>query len=390
MSVDGGCAGVRNVRAGVIDATSQQYPLLMASRGVTAVVTYAKTNRKVSGYTDTGVNLIARQGRRRRSLEERRLRARELLGLAPSPDRGVPSRDAPVRPRIGEDRAIAPMTTDVAADAEDGCATRRAACSPRRRWARSSRCCAAIAFFSFKSDRFLQAQNLSLVLQQVMVVGVLAIGQTLVILTAGIDLSCGTVMALGQIVMTKLAVANGVAADPGAAPRHRRVRRLRDPERSPRHGRPAARLHRHARHAQHRLRADPHLLGRPDVLGLTERAALLRPHLQPGGRGFHLRRRPDARALRVLLVPALPDGLGPARLRRRRQPRGRAADGDQDRPGPAQRLHDRGSHVRDRGDAARRAHGARRSERRPDHREPRRHHRRRARRARASSAAAAR
>src|SRR5207244_11785520 len=69
-----------------------------------------------------------------------------------------------------------------------------------------------MAFFSLKSDRFLQAQNLSLVMQQVMVVGVLAIGQTLVILTAGIDLSCGTVMALGQIVMTKLAVANGVPA----------------------------------------------------------------------------------------------------------------------------------------------------------------------------------
>ena len=67
-----------------------------------------------------------------------------------------------------------------------------------------------MAFFSFKSDRFLDAQNLSLVLQQVMVVGVLAIGQTLVILTAGIDLSCGTVMALGQIVMTKLAIENGV------------------------------------------------------------------------------------------------------------------------------------------------------------------------------------
>jgi fructose transport system permease protein len=75
----------------------------------------------------------------------------------------------------------------------------------------------AMAFFSFKSDRFLQTQNLSLILQQVMVVGVLAIGQTLVILTAGIDLSCGTVMALGQIVMTKLAVANGVPAMPAIA-----------------------------------------------------------------------------------------------------------------------------------------------------------------------------
>jgi fructose transport system permease protein len=68
----------------------------------------------------------------------------------------------------------------------------------------------AMAFFSYKSENFLQGQNLSLVLQQVMVVGVLAIGQTFVILTAGIDLSCGTVMAFGQIVMTKLAVAEGV------------------------------------------------------------------------------------------------------------------------------------------------------------------------------------
>jgi fructose transport system substrate-binding protein len=59
VSVDGGCAGVRNVRANVIDATSQQYPLLMASRGVSAVVSYAKGGKKASGYTDTGVNLIA-------------------------------------------------------------------------------------------------------------------------------------------------------------------------------------------------------------------------------------------------------------------------------------------------------------------------------------------
>jgi fructose transport system permease protein len=68
----------------------------------------------------------------------------------------------------------------------------------------------AMAFFSVRSENFLEGQNLSLVLQQVMVVGVLAIGQTFVILTAGIDLSCGTVMAFGQIVMTKLAVVNGI------------------------------------------------------------------------------------------------------------------------------------------------------------------------------------
>jgi fructose transport system substrate-binding protein len=60
VSVDGGCAGVRNVRSGIIDATSQQYPLRMASLGVAAVVKYAKTGKKPKGYTDTGLNLIAK------------------------------------------------------------------------------------------------------------------------------------------------------------------------------------------------------------------------------------------------------------------------------------------------------------------------------------------
>jgi fructose transport system permease protein len=68
----------------------------------------------------------------------------------------------------------------------------------------------ASAFFASQSDRFLTGENLSLVLQQVMVVGVLAIGQTLIILTAGIDLSCGMVMALGGIVMTKFATDLGL------------------------------------------------------------------------------------------------------------------------------------------------------------------------------------
>ena len=68
----------------------------------------------------------------------------------------------------------------------------------------------ACIFFATQSDRFLTGENLSLVLQQVMVVGVIAIGQTLIILTAGIDLSCGVVMALGSIVMAKFAVELGL------------------------------------------------------------------------------------------------------------------------------------------------------------------------------------
>lgn len=71
---------------------------------------------------------------------------------------------------------------------------------------------AACIFFATQSDRFLTGENLSLVVQQVMVVGVLAIGQTLIILTAGIDLSCGMVMALGSIVMTKFAADYGLSA----------------------------------------------------------------------------------------------------------------------------------------------------------------------------------
>ena len=74
---------------------------------------------------------------------------------------------------------------------------------------------AACVFFSTQADNFWSAQNFALIAQQVMVVGLIAIGQTLIILTAGIDLSCGMVMALGGIVMTKMATQMGLP--PGLA-----------------------------------------------------------------------------------------------------------------------------------------------------------------------------
>ena len=63
VSVDGGCPGVASVKSGVIGATSQQYPLLMASKGIEAIVAFAKdgTKPKVSDgltFFNTGVNLI--------------------------------------------------------------------------------------------------------------------------------------------------------------------------------------------------------------------------------------------------------------------------------------------------------------------------------------------
>ena len=68
----------------------------------------------------------------------------------------------------------------------------------------------AVAVFALLSDRFLQPANISLILQQVAVVGTLAVGQTIVILTAGIDLSCGAIMVFSSIVMAKVAAQQGL------------------------------------------------------------------------------------------------------------------------------------------------------------------------------------
>jgi len=58
VTVDGSCTGVGALTQGQFAADSQQYPLKMASLGVDAVMTFAKTGKKPSGYTDTGVSLI--------------------------------------------------------------------------------------------------------------------------------------------------------------------------------------------------------------------------------------------------------------------------------------------------------------------------------------------
>jgi fructose transport system substrate-binding protein len=63
VSVDGGCPGVQNVKDGVIGATSQQYPLLMASLGVEAIKAWADSGVKPEptegkNFFDTGVALV--------------------------------------------------------------------------------------------------------------------------------------------------------------------------------------------------------------------------------------------------------------------------------------------------------------------------------------------
>ncbi|MFD0577085.1 ABC transporter permease [Dactylosporangium darangshiense] len=64
--------------------------------------------------------------------------------------------------------------------------------------------------FATINPRFASPNSLSLVLQQVAVIGALAVGQTLVILTAGIDLSVGAITILSMMVAAKVAEGHGV------------------------------------------------------------------------------------------------------------------------------------------------------------------------------------
>jgi fructose transport system substrate-binding protein len=66
VSIDGGCPGVDNVKAGVIGATSMQFPLKMASLGVEAIAAFAKDGTKPKAtegkdFVDTGTQLITDQ-----------------------------------------------------------------------------------------------------------------------------------------------------------------------------------------------------------------------------------------------------------------------------------------------------------------------------------------
>ena len=63
VSVDGGCPGVKDVKEGIIGATSMQFPLLMASKGVEAIAEFAKSKKKPANsegldFFNTGVELI--------------------------------------------------------------------------------------------------------------------------------------------------------------------------------------------------------------------------------------------------------------------------------------------------------------------------------------------
>ena len=87
VSVDGGCPGVKNVEAGVIGATSQQYPLLMASMGVEAIAEVrqdrqeAGADRRAWTSSTPASTLITDKPVDGVDVDRRRGRPEELLGL---------------------------------------------------------------------------------------------------------------------------------------------------------------------------------------------------------------------------------------------------------------------------------------------------------------------
>src|SRR4051794_36991746 len=63
-----------------------------------------------------------------------------------------------------------------------------------------------MVFFSVATDTFLNVDNFSLIVQQSVVIGTLALGQTLIILTAGIDLANAAIAVFGTLLLTRLTI----------------------------------------------------------------------------------------------------------------------------------------------------------------------------------------
>ncbi len=69
-----------------------------------------------------------------------------------------------------------------------------------------------VIFGALAGGRFFSAFNMSLIIQQVSIIGILAAAQSLIVLTAGIDLSVAAVMVLMSVIAGNLAVNMGVPA----------------------------------------------------------------------------------------------------------------------------------------------------------------------------------
>src|ERR1700728_3302371 len=95
---------------------------------------------------------------------------------------------------------------------EQGTANRRFdAVAWLRRYGTSLFLCALIVFFALENPRFLSLRNVTNILTEVSIYGIIAVGMTFVILTAGVDLAVGSLLAFAG--MAGAYAARSVGAD---------------------------------------------------------------------------------------------------------------------------------------------------------------------------------
>ena len=203
VSIDGGCAGVNSVKSGVIGATAQQYPLKMAQLGMEAIYQIATGGAKPStspglDFYDTGVALVTDKAATGVQSITSAEALEDLLGLT----------------------VTSTTTTGGARPSAAQAELSRRAQSPAQRIQHALHgnpwlsplilLIVTIIVFTFVNPRFIQPNSLSLLVQQTAITAALALGQTLVILTAGIDLSVGAITILSAMIMASLAANNGV------------------------------------------------------------------------------------------------------------------------------------------------------------------------------------
>ena len=225
VSVDGGCTGVQNVKDGMIARDVAAVPAEDGRRGRRGG--RRRSPRTASqgrpGYTDTGVTLITDKPQDGVDVQGHRVRPGRTAGARPSWQSASQARPG-ARSGAGRRRPVEACTT--------GWPRRPHPRHPALATRRSGRCSSLLArdrrSSASRPTAFLHRRNLSLIVQQVMVVGTLAIGQTLIILTAGIDLSCRRGDgAVGSIVMAKMAADSALPGSSRIAARPRVCTRVR-------------------------------------------------------------------------------------------------------------------------------------------------------------------
>ena len=319
VSVDGGCPGVKNVADGVIGATSQQYPLLMASMGIEAIEKFADTGDEAGADRGQGLHRHRRdpghrQAGRRRRVDRHQGRPGEVLGLRSLATLRLKSpsgrRTAARRPEVSRPggRTIKWQTPNP----ECRSSRRRSPSGEVASFERHHKpllervqhvlhsnpalvplivLMLSIALFGvLLGGKFFSAFSLTLILQQVAITGIVGAAQTLVILTAGIDLSVGAIMVLSSVVMGQFTFRYGMPVPISILCGFAVGAFCRLHQRLPRRAGEAAALHRHPRHVADRAGGELPLF-RATRRSARRRSRRSAPLLQFFGQPIKLRRR---------------------------------------------------------------------------------------------------